>query len=67
MAPTHRSFHFHRFLLASLTAAAMAATAVGIGAQGLADPRVGLKPGLRDAGTAARNMELLANLPKPDG
>ena len=31
------------------------------------DPRVGLRPGLRDAGQAARNMELLANLPKPDG
>ena len=31
------------------------------------DPRVGLKAGFRDAGVAARNMELLANLPKPDG
>jgi hypothetical protein len=31
------------------------------------DPRIGLKPGLRDAGTAARNMELVANLPKPEG
>jgi hypothetical protein len=31
------------------------------------DPRVGLKGGLRNAGIAARNMELLANLPKPDG
>ncbi len=31
------------------------------------DPRIGLKAGLRDAGTAALNMELLANLPKPDG
>ena len=31
------------------------------------DPRVGLKGGLRDAGTAARNMELLSNMPKPDG
>ena len=32
-----------------------------------ADPRVGLKAGLRDAGTAARNMELVSHLPKPDG
>ena len=32
-----------------------------------ADPRVGLKPGLRDAGTAARNMELVASVPKPAG
>jgi hypothetical protein len=31
------------------------------------DPRVGLKPGYRDAGVAARNMELLANLPRPEG
>ena len=31
------------------------------------DPRVGLKPGLRDAGVAARNMELVANVPKPRG
>jgi hypothetical protein len=31
------------------------------------DPRVGLKPGFRDAGVAARNMEHIANLPKPDG
>jgi hypothetical protein len=32
-----------------------------------ADPRVGLKAGLHDAGTAARNMEIVASLPKPDG
>jgi hypothetical protein len=32
-----------------------------------ADPRVGLKPGFRDAGEAARNMERVASLPKPDG
>ena len=32
-----------------------------------ADPRVGLKPGIEDAGTAARNMELVAHLPKPEG
>ena len=31
------------------------------------DPRIGLKPGLRDAGVAVRSMELVANLPKPDG
>ena len=31
------------------------------------DPRVGLKPGLRDAGVAARNVELLAHVPKPEG
>jgi hypothetical protein len=31
------------------------------------DPRVGLEPGFRDAGSAARNLELVASLPKPDG
>src|SRR5262245_5499181 len=31
------------------------------------DPRVGLKGGFRDAGVASRNMELIANLPKPEG
>jgi hypothetical protein len=31
------------------------------------DPRVGLKAGLRDAGQAARNMELVASLSKPEG
>ena len=32
-----------------------------------ADPRVGLKAGLKDAGQAARGMELVASLPKPEG
>ena len=49
---------------------------LGIGAQGAqqqssgaaqADPRIGLAAGFRDAGMAARNMELVINLPKPDG
>jgi hypothetical protein len=31
------------------------------------DPRVGLKPGVSDAGEAARHMERIASLPKPDG
>ncbi len=31
------------------------------------DPRVGLKAGARDAGQAARNMEVVASLPKPQG
>ena len=31
------------------------------------DPRVGLKPGLRDAGVAARHLELVATSPKPEG
>jgi len=31
------------------------------------DPRVGLKAGLKDAGVAAKNMELVTSLPKPPG
>src|SRR5262245_29420201 len=31
------------------------------------DPRLGLKPGFRDAGTAIHNLELIWSLPKPDG
>jgi len=31
------------------------------------DPRIGLSAGLHDAGEAAWNMQLLANLPKPEG
>jgi hypothetical protein len=31
------------------------------------DPRVGLKAGLRDAGVAARNLELVKSIPKPEG
>jgi hypothetical protein len=31
------------------------------------DPRVGLKAGFRDAGHAAKGMELVATMPKPEG
>jgi hypothetical protein len=31
------------------------------------DPRVGLKAGLKDAGIAARHLELVASLPRPEG
>jgi hypothetical protein len=48
-------------------ALALAASMTFAVAQEGADPRVGLKPGLRDAGHAARNMELVASLPKPEG
>jgi hypothetical protein len=43
----------------------MLATVVAAGVQ--TDPRVGLKPGFRDAGEAARNMELVILVPKPEG
>jgi hypothetical protein len=66
-SPTSPRTAFHRYFRAAVAAGAIAATAVGLGAQGQSDPRVGLKPGLHDAGQAARNMELLSTLPKPDG
>ncbi len=51
--------------------AIVAIAAIGALAQskpgGKPDPRVGLKPGLHDAGEAAWNMERLSSLPKPDG
>ncbi|HSC29603.1 MAG TPA: hypothetical protein VLD67_20165, partial [Vicinamibacterales bacterium] len=50
--------------------AALVAGAISGGAQEQAtspDPRVGLRAGFRDAGQAARNMELVASLPKPEG
>ncbi len=46
--------------------AALIAAAVAVGAQSK-DPRVGLKPGLRDAGEAAKGMEKIASLFKPEG
>jgi len=54
-----------RFLCCS--AVLLAIGIEGRGQEAAKDPRVGLKPGLRDAGQAARNMELVASLPKPEG
>ena len=52
-------------------AAVMAAVGITGGAQQAPpspnDPRVGLKPGLKDAGVAAWNMELVSSMPKPEG
>jgi hypothetical protein len=49
-----------------LLAAAMTGLAQQ-GRPGSTDPRVGLKPGVTDAGQAAWNIELLANMPRPKG
>jgi len=49
-----------------LIGASVVATVIGT-AEEKADPRVGLKPGLKDAGVAALSMELVATLPKPPG
>jgi hypothetical protein len=50
-------------VLASLVGRAQQVPAV----PALGDPRVGLKAGFRDAGEAARNMERVATVPKPEG
>ena len=50
-----------------LLAVGIAALAQDSRADATTDPRVGLKPGLNDAGVAARNMELVRSLPKPPG
>ena len=62
---------FTKWSIAAAVAVSVVAVA-HVGAQngppaGARDPRVGLKPGLTDAGVAARNMELEASLPKPKG
>ncbi|MGE0464742.1 MAG: LVIVD repeat-containing protein, partial [Vicinamibacterales bacterium] len=58
-------------IVCGLLAAGVVSVGVGLGAQQAPpdpkDPRIGLKGGLRDAATAAKNMELLSNLPKPEG
>jgi hypothetical protein len=67
---------FMRYRFAACAAFAFALLIVGTAivgdaqdrpAQARTDPRVGLKPGFRDAGEAAHNMERLASLPKPEG
>ena len=52
-----------------VTVAVVLAGGLGLAAQqaSTTDPRAGLKAGLTDAGTAALHMELVANLPKPEG
>src|SRR5882724_2108486 len=52
---------------AALCPAQPAATAPGNPRASSDDPRIGLKPGLYDAGEAAFGMERLASLPKPPG
>jgi hypothetical protein len=50
-------------LFASLTGHAQAPAS----SSPASDPRVGLRPGFRNAGEAARNLQLVATLPKPEG
>jgi hypothetical protein len=55
----------------AVAAALIAGSTVFMAAQAPAgsksDPRVGLKPGIRNAGQAIRNLELVASQPKPAG
>jgi hypothetical protein len=59
-----RKLSFSLFLL---LLAATAARAQDRPATASNDPRVGLKAGYKDAGTAARGMQLIKSIPKPDG
>ena len=57
-----------RFLcVAALLSLVIAGSAEERQAPAAADPRVGLKAGMKDAGEAARNLELVASLGKPQG
>jgi hypothetical protein len=51
----------------ALSLASTLALVAGVVSGGQTDPRVGLKPGFRDAGEAAWNMELVVLVPKPEG
>jgi hypothetical protein len=51
----------------ALFAAGLAAAAAPAAAQQQADPRVGLRAGLHDAGTAIRHLELVSTRPRPEG
>jgi hypothetical protein len=48
-------------------AVAVAARTGAAQQNGGADPRIGLAPGFRNASVAARNLELIASVPKPPG
>jgi hypothetical protein len=67
MTHKHATFHTPAPLRALFCAAASLALALPVHAQSnTTDPRVGLKPGLYDAGVAAKGLELVAHRNKPD-
>jgi hypothetical protein len=55
------------FLVAIIAAVAAAVLTGAAQERAAKDPRVGLKPGLRDAGEAARNLEKVSTLFRPEG
>ena len=65
---SERKRHSHWWTRAAFAAVALAA-AGGAGAQQRDpnDPRIGLRGGWTDAGSAIENMELLASTPRPEG
>ena len=68
IVPRRQRNRLARFALALGVVAMLLTAATQGGAQERqVDPRVGLAAGFRDAGEAAHNMELVVNLPKPDG
>jgi hypothetical protein len=57
-----------RFVVAAITAVSLGSIALAQApATDKPDPRIGLKGGLTDAAVAAKGLELVANLPKPEG
>jgi hypothetical protein len=57
----------YRFALAAAVAVSISAIGLAQSPAGTPDLRVGLKGGLTDAEVAAKGMELLSSLPKPEG
>ena len=56
-----------RSVVVFTSAVVLSVVIAGVAQEKASDPRVGLKPGLKDAGVSARNLELIASLPKPPG
>ncbi|CAN5297494.1 hypothetical protein BH20GEM2_BH20GEM2_01530 [soil metagenome] len=73
--PTLARLLFVAGVLSSLTACATAPPPAAEGpaprssqaGNGQVDPRIGLRPGWQDAGSAIRGMELVASRPRPEG
>jgi hypothetical protein len=61
------AFRFGAGLVAVLLVTVSAPHAQDRPAAGGSDPRVGLKPGFRDAGQVASYLELVTSLPRPNG
>ena len=56
-----------RMVCGAVVALSVAALAAQQAPASKTDPRIGLKSGLRDAGEAAKNLERIATLSKPEG